>query len=398
MADIDYAEMVITAHGEPFNRKGWEYILKKHNGYLPIRIKAFKEGMIIPSKVPMITVESTDEQVPWIAGYIETILLKVWYPITVATISYTIKKQMLKYAEKTSDNPDDIIFKLHDFGARGVSSEESAGIGGMAHLMNFRGTDTMSALVYARMYYNASIAGFSIPAAEHSTIISWGKENEAKAYENMLNKFLKKNTLVAVVSDSYDLYNAIENIWGKKLKKHIESSEGMVILRPDSGEPLEVVMKSLELLEKSFGCTINSKGYKVLNNVRIIQGDGINTELILSILELISKKKYSIDNISFGMGGELLQKINRDTYSFAMKASSVNIGNEEREIYKAPLTDKSKKSKKGKITTIKKDDTYKCILIKDMPNYLIDGWNEELEIVFENGKLFKNYKFEEIRN
>ena len=185
---IDEAELIITAHGEPFNRAGWEYILNEHNGYLPVRIRAVPEGTIVPVKNVLATIENTDPACYWLTSFLETALLRaIWYPTTVATNSREIKKLILDALEKTGD-PTTIDFKLHDFGARGVSSLESAGIGGAAHLVNFMGTDTVEALLFARRYYNADMAGFSIPAMEHSTVTSWGRENEVASYRNMIKQ------------------------------------------------------------------------------------------------------------------------------------------------------------------------------------------------------------------
>lgn len=189
--DIDEAEDIITAHGEPFNRQGWEYIVNKHGGYLPVLIKAVPEGTLVPIRNVLLTIENTDPECYWLTSYLETALLRaIWYPTTVATNSYESKKIILKSLEKTGD-PSLINFKLHDFGARGVSSKESAGIGGLAHLINFMGTDTIEALIYGRKYYNMPMSGFSIPAMEHSTVTSWGKENEVDAYRNMLRNYGK---------------------------------------------------------------------------------------------------------------------------------------------------------------------------------------------------------------
>jgi nicotinamide phosphoribosyltransferase len=255
----------------------------------------------------------------------------------------------------------------------------------------------MIGLVYAKVFYNATgVAGYSIPAAEHSSIISWGKKNESKAYKNMINKFLKKDSIVAVVSDSYDLFHAIEFIWGDELKQDIINSEGLLVIRPDSGNPLKIVMKSLNLLNQKFGSKINNKGYKVLNNVRIIQGDGVDDNIIKEILMAMKKEKYSIDNIAFGMGAALLQKMDRDTFNFAMKNSYVKVNGKGIDVFKNPITDSGKRSKKGRITTVKKDNKYKCILLSQLKNYLNKGWTESLEEIFYNGKILKIYNFEDI--
>ena len=172
---------------------------------------------------------------PWLTTFIETALLRaVWYPTTVATLSRKAKLIIQAGLEKSSDDPaGQLPFKLHDFGARGVSSGESAGLGGMAHLVNFMGTDTMEALLAARRYYGAEMAGFSIPAAEHSTMTSWGRARERQAYEMMLDRFEGEGRLVAVVSDSYDLDHAVNEIWGGALREKVLAQKGTLVIRHD---------------------------------------------------------------------------------------------------------------------------------------------------------------------
>jgi nicotinamide phosphoribosyltransferase len=221
--DIDEASAMFAAHGEPFNAAGWGRLLKVHGGLLPVRIKALPEGTVLPTRNALLTIENTDAEFYWLPSYLETELLRaVWYPSTVATVSASAKATIARYLAATSDDPvGQIDFKLHDFGARGVSSLESAALGGLAHLVNFRGTDTVSALVAGRRYYDCAMAGFSIPAAEHSTITSWGRDHEADAYRNMLAQFAKPGGIVAVVSDSYDIYNACDKIWGEELRQAV---------------------------------------------------------------------------------------------------------------------------------------------------------------------------------
>lgn len=391
--NIDEAEAVILAHGEPFYREGWEYILREHNGYLPVRIDAVPEGTVVPVKNVLATIYNTDPKCYWLTSFLETAILRsIWYPTTVATNSYENKKQILEALKKTGD-PESIGFKLHDFGARGVSSFESAGIGGAAHLVNFMGTDTVTALLYARKYYGADMAGFSIPAMEHSTVTSWGRENEVKAYRNMLKRHAKPGGLVAAVSDSYDIYNACK-LWGTELKQDVINSGATVVVRPDSGDPAVVVLECLKILDKYFGSVVNEKGYKVLNNVRVLQGDGINHQTIRSIIFTITLAGYSVDNVAFGQGGALLQIVNRDDQKFAMKCSAALINGEWVDVYKDPFHDSGKTSKKGRLRLIKTEDKIKTINDRD-PLY---GTAEDmLQPVYENGKLLRDQTFDEVR-
>lgn len=391
--DIDEAKAILTAHGLPFNEEGWQYILEEYNGYLPLEISAVGEGKLIPLKCPLVQVVNTDSKVPWLTSYMETALLRaVWFPTTVATVSYTIKQIIKGYLEATSDHVEaQLPFKLHDFGARGTSSEESAMLGGMAHLVNFQGTDTLSGIIGARKYYGAEMAGFSIPASEHSTMTSWEREGELDAYANMVKQFGEKGKLFAVVSDSYDIYNAVSNIWGKELKEKVKQSGATLIIRPDSGEPREIVLEVMKRTYEAFGGYKNSKGYIVLDDsVRIIQGDGVDTEAIRDILEILKNEGFSCENIAFGMGGGLLQHPNRDTLKFAMKASAICVDGAWRDVYKDPITDSGKRSKKGRLSLTKEFET---VRIDEL-----DGREDLLQPVFRNGKLLREVSFDEVKN
>ena len=315
-------------HGEPFDRSLWDHILKEHGGMLPVEIRALPEGLVVPVKTPLVTVVNTDPACFWLTSFLETALLRaIWYPTTVASVSYACKSIIKEAFEKSScEDPAALAFKLHDFGARGTSSQESAAIGGMAHLVNFRGTDTVSGILAARKFYGEPMAGFSIPAAEHSTITSWGKDREDDAYLNMLTQF-GDSPMIAVVSDSYDIFNAVDNIWGDRLKRAVLQGKPTLVIRPDSGDPATMPIEVIERLGNAFGFTMNAKGYKVLHpKVRVIQGDGITHKTIGRIVfNLLEMGGWSIDNLAFGMGGGLLQHCNRDTLKFAMKCSAIKV-------------------------------------------------------------------------
>lgn len=378
LEDINYAEKLFKMHGEPFNKEGWLYILKEYKGILPLKIKALSEGTVTTCKMPLVQVENTDPAVPWLTSYIETALLRsIWYPTTVGTLSREIKNDILYWLNRTCDNPEaEINFKLHDFGARGASSSETAGIGGAAHLVNFMGTDTIESILHIENTYRGGDGlfpyGYSIPAAEHSTISSWGKSREKDAYENMLNQF--GDGLVAVVSDTYDIWNAVDNIWGKELKDQVLKMNGTLVIRPDSGDPVFVVEKLIEKLDAIFGVTVNNKGYKVLNKVRIIQGDGVTPKTIWSILDTIVNNGYSAENIAFGMGGALLQNVNRDTLGFAMKANAIReeFSDEWVDVYKNPVTDPQKSSKSGRVAVININGTQVYVREDSLGRFEID--------------------------
>jgi nicotinamide phosphoribosyltransferase len=398
-ADIDIADEILTLHGEPFNRAGWQYILDKHRGYLPVVIRAVPEGTVVPVKNVLATIENTDPECFWLTTWLETALLRaVWYGTTVATQSYTIKQVILDYLERTGD-PSTIDFKLHDFGARGVSSLESAGIGAAAHLVNFMGTDTITGVLFAREYYNAGVSGFSIPAAEHSTITSWGRDGEVDAYRNILNNFATPGSIVAVVSDSYDIYNAAENLWGGELRQQVIDSGATVVIRPDSGDPVEVNRRLIQILDRKFGSTVNAKGFKVLNNIRLIQGDGVNELTIRSILGAFMALGYSADNIAFGMGGALLQQLDRDTQKFAMKCSSAQINGEWVDVVKDPITDSGKKSKAGRVTLWRSGGEFASGVVPPTGWFdkAVGEFTDALETVYLNGKLVKEIDFATVR-
>lgn len=348
--DIEKANDFWTKHGVPFNKEGWEYIVKKHDGFLPLLIKILPEGGVYKTGTPLVTVVNTDPACYWLTSWVETSLLRyVWYMTSVGTVSFNIKKVLKKYLDKSGD-PSSIYFKLHDFGLRGVSSRESGMLGGMSHLVNFKGSDNAISAYAAKELYDADLnnVAFSIPAAEHSSITSWGKGNEVLAYKNMVTQFSKPGSIYAVVSDSYDIFNAVENIWGKQLASYVKEKEGTLVIRPDSGDPVVVIPKLLTSLYKHFGGYKNEKGYVVLNNVRLIWGDGIEKITIQSILSVIvDMMGFSVDNIAFGMGGGLLQHVNRDTQKFAMKCSAAKIDGTWVDVFKDPITDKGKTSKKG---------------------------------------------------
>lgn len=377
MAHVGRAESLLAKHfGNPdlFNRKGFERIVNEHNGAWPVIVRFAREGTKVKLGRPIMFIENTDPELPWVTNYIESVMLKTWYPITVATVSHLCKQIILKWLEKNGD-PSLIPFKLHDFGFRGASSDESAELGGMAHLVNFMGTDTLPALDMADVLYGEEMAGYSIPATEHSTITTWGREFELDAYLNVLKKYPKG--LVACVSDSYNIYNACEHLWGGALREEVLAREGTLVVRPDSGDPLQVLPKVLDILGAKFGFTVNQKGYKVLDpHVRVIQGDGINVNSIGPILATLDEHGWSADNIAFGMGGGLLQQVNRDTFGFALKCCEVIIDGEPRDVVKQPVDD-SQKSSLG---------------ISDM-------WEEvcDLPIVYADGRAHNLSTFKQIR-
>jgi nicotinamide phosphoribosyltransferase len=388
---VEEATAFAVAHGLPFNMNGWMRIVEKFGGYLPIKIKAVPEGTVVPVHNILMSCESTDPETFWVVSYVETMLMRIWYPITVCTQSWHIRRMILDYLRKTSDNPEgEINFKLHDFGSRGVSSRESAMLGGAAHIVNFMGSDTVAGVWAANKFYQHKMAAFSIPAMEHSTVTSWGREHEADAYDNMLKLYAKPGALIACVSDSYDIYNAVSEIWGGKLRQKVIDSGAIVVVRPDSGTPYEVVLSCLKLLEEKFGATRTRTGnYKVLNNVRVIQGDGINEDSIREILETATRAGYSASNIAFGMGGALLQRVNRDTQKMAYKCSEITVGDHDVPVFKDPITDPGKRSKSGRLNLVVRNGLFETTTSESFGNVM--------KTVFEDGKFVTEWSLDQVR-
>lgn len=393
MSDVYLASELFQQHfgTELVNLDGWKHIAVDHGGYLPLRIKAVPEGLVVPSKNVLVTVENTCPECFWLTNYVETLLVQLWYPITVASASRRIKERILDWLDKTG-TPEEIDFKLHDFGFRGVSSVESAAIGGAAHLVNFKGTDTLVALDFLRRYYGEPCAGFSIPASEHSTITSWGEDRELQAMENMLDQY--PTGLVACVSDSFDIFRACSQYWGTKLKEKIVNRKGRLVVRPDSGDPASTVHGVVRLLDGAFGTTRNAKGYKVLPScIRVIQGDGVNESSIGEIYDVLERDNYSADNVGFGMGGALLQGWNRDTNKFAFKCSYVVTDNEGRDVFKRPVGDPSKTSKRGRLGLIHvPGEGFRTVSEAEAAT------RDRLEEVFCDGKILRKHYLAGIRN
>jgi len=378
-----------------FNRSGWEHIVKRHSGRLPVSIKAVREGTVLPYKNVLFTMENTDPACFWLTNYLETLLVQVWYPTTVCTQSREQKKIIKHYLTETGcadviENGLD-LFKLHDFGFRGVSSVESAAMGGAAHLVNFLGTDTMAALMMAKHFYGMDCAGYSIPASEHSTITSWGREREVDAMRNMLEKYPKG--LVACVSDSYDVFQACEKFWGTELKSLIVDRDGVLIIRPDSGKLPETVLQVLDKLEGKFGSETTETGHKKLPScVRVIQGDGIDINSLDKILKAMMAAGWAADNLAFGSGGALLQKVHRDTLKCAFKCSYAVVRGEGVDVVKDPVTDPGKKSKAGKLTLELADGKWSTVTEgRGAPDL------DQLVEVFRDGELLVDLDFAGVR-
>lgn len=407
---VEEARDFCARHGVPFNFDGWMIIVNDHNGYIPVHIDAVPEGTPVPLHNMMIQVINTDPRLPWITSYIETLLISyVWYGSTVATCSREMKKIIRGYLKETSDNADaELPFNLHDFGYRGVAAG-AAGLGAAAHLVNFMGTDTVAGIEHAMKFYDSDMCGFSISASEHSTMTSWGRDGEFDAYRNMVDAYAKPGAVFACVIDSYDTMAAID-MWTNRgvinpvpsLLDRVAEAGAVVTLRPDSGDPVQMPIDVICKLMDKVGYTVNSKGFKVLpDHVRVIQGDGIDIDDIRAILHGLYQRKISASNIVFGMGGGLLQKVNRDTFKFAMKANAIMINGAWRDVVKDPITDKGKKSKAGRQDLLVKDGKYITVREDEAPKYIInEGYSPAMNVVYMSNKGIMNtnfYTFDEVR-
>jgi len=370
---IEEAESFAGKHGEPFNKEDWLYVMKKY-GYLPVRIRAIPEGLVVPVKSVLATVESMveDARCFWIVSWIEDILERLWYPSTIATTSRESKKIIKEYLDLSSDDPEaEIGFKLHDFGARGVATLEQARIGGAAHLFSFFGSDTVEGIRHANHYYDCEMAGFSIPATEHSVMAMWGANHEISCCENFIRKMLIERQVpagspkfAACVSDTYNVFEMFKAWTHPFLLDLIKQSGGTLVARPDSGNPLTVLPTLFEILQSRLPITINSKGYKLLPSYfRMIQGDGIDMQSTRAICKTLTDLKWSISNIAFGSGGGLLQKVNRDTQMIAFKNNHAIINGKSVAVRKNPITDSGKASLGGRLDLALIDGVYKNVVL-----------------------------------
>jgi nicotinamide phosphoribosyltransferase len=328
----------------------------------------------------------------------------VWYPSTIATTSRESKKIIRDFLVASADDPDaEIGFKLHDFGARGVTCLEQSRLGGAAHLLSFLGSDTIEGIRAAIHYYGADMPGFSIPATEHSTMTMWGEAGEQDAFESYVRHYLVDRQvpaglpkLAACVSDSYDVFRAVEQYWcGPRILPLIQGSGGTLVIRPDSGDPLIVLPKLLQILEAKVGMRVNSKGFKVLPDYfRIIQGDSIDRDSMRVILKTLTGLGYSASNIAFGSGGGLLQKVNRDTQKWAFKCCNAIVNGVAVDVRKNPVTDSGKRSKAGRLDLIRSGNGFATVALPEGREAHRDS---AMVTVFDRGRITFDTTFEECR-
>ena len=393
-----------------------EHIEKLHDlGYLPIRIRAVKEGTVIPVKVPPFTNENTNNDFHWLTNFLETLTsASNWKVITTTTIVKKYRDICEKWADKTCDNKDHIQWQCHNFSYRGMAGNEDAITAGAGHLLYFTGTDTIPSICYLEEYYNANVekelVGASVLATEHS--IQCQYQDDLKYYKRMINEIAPEG-IISIVSDGYDYWNVIGNII-PQLKNDIINRNGKLVVRPDTGNPAniicgdknseeEIIKKgSIESLWDTFGGTINSKGYKVLDpHIGLIYGDSITPEIAEETFERLEKKGFSSENIVFGIGSYSLGYYTRDTFNIAIKATDVVINGEEKMIFKNPKTDKDKikKSQKGRVVVLQNTETGEITYIDGLTIEQQESYKDIdlLEDVFVDGKLIRDESLSEIR-
>jgi nicotinamide phosphoribosyltransferase len=354
------------------------------------------------------TIASTNPDFHWAVGFTESLLLKLWYSITVASCCLKYRETVEKYFEETVS--EDMMFlkdfTVHDFGYRGDASEEGAAISGAAHLLSFLGSDTVPALPFLLRYYNAKIDEpimYSVPASEHSVVCSFGKDDELASFRNMLK--LYPTGIVSMVSDTFNVYRVLTE-FAEILKTEILARDGKVVFRPDSGNPEYIICGdpnatvgsnewkgAIRLLDEMFGSTLNNKGYKIVNQkVGLIYGDGMYLERYTRTLDRLKDMGYASCNLVIGVGG-ILRNHSRDTQGYAIKAVYVEVNGEPREIEKDPITDSKKKSHKGLMYLTKKDNEY----------LTVDQCTSEeektglLKSVFKDGNILYETSLSEIR-
>lgn len=354
------------------NEVGSDHIRALHRkGYLPLRFCAILEGHLVPIKVPSITVENTDPEFFWLVNYIETAMsASIWQASTSATLAYHFRRILDYAAEKTSSTPEFVDWQGHDFSFRGMSSIESAQHSGAGHLLSFTGTDTLTAIDWINKYYNTDgdFIGGSIPATEHSVMCAGGEEGEEETFRNLLR--LYKTGPFAVVADTWDFFAVLKK-GGilDRLRKEILERDGKLVIRPDSGNPADIICGTsslvgidgawdtdeekgaIQLLWELFPGHVNDKGFKELDpHIGLIYGDGITDEVAVDIIGRLAEKGFASTNVVFGLGSFKYQYNTRDTFGSAMKATWVKINGVEKNIMKNPKTDSGlKKSATGRL-------------------------------------------------
>jgi nicotinamide phosphoribosyltransferase len=379
-------------------------------GYLPIAVKSIEEGSLVPMRVPVLTIYNTHPDFYWITNYLETIISNLlWKPMTSATIAHTYRKVLTEWQEKTdAERAWFIDWQGHDFSMRGLDSIDATISSGLGHLTSFSGSDSLPAIFGARKFYNETefVAG-SVNATEHSVMCAGSKEDEVGTFRNLMETY--PTGILSIVSDTWDLWKVCtEHI--VTLKEEILARDGKVVIRPDSGDPVDIICGSestlhtgspegkgvIELLWDVFGGTINEQGYKVLDShIGAIYGDSITIERANEICTRLEAKGFASTNIVLGVGSFTYQFNTRDTFGFAMKATYVEVDGEGREIFKDPITDDGvKKSAKGLLHVTKHNEN--GYMLVDKVSWETEA-NGELQTIYKDGQFENQTTLTEIR-
>jgi len=359
--------------------------------YVPIAIRAIPEGTNGRVGVPSLVMWNTHKDFYWLVNYLETLMSSVlWMPSTSATTARKYKEVFDRYQKQTNDHTWLVPLQGHDFSFRGHSSPESACTSGIGHLVFFEGTDTYPAMDLIESYYNGRV-GCSVPATEHSVMCAHGDVNEINTFKYLLN--LYPTGIVSVVSDTWDLWRVLDEFL-PILKEDILLREGKLVIRPDSGDPVDISLKAIEKLWNVFGGLVNNKGFKELDpHVGLIYGDSITLERQRAILEGLKEKGFASSNIVLGIGSFTYQYSTRDVYGHAMKATYCEINGESRSLFKDPITDNgTKKSAKGLLAI------YNGGLLQECNWDQVESDKNEMIEVFRDSKIVKQYTWEEVRN
>lgn len=382
-------------------------------GYLPLKIKAVKEGTLVPIKVPMVTIQNTQKKFFWLTNYVETLFSNQnWLPATDATIAFEYLRIFTKYADLTCDDREHVPFQGHDFSMRGMAGLDASKAGGAGHLLSFKGTDTVLAILHLMQYYQADIAkeivGTSVKATEHSVMCANGR-NERAVINRLISK-VHPTGITSIVSDTWDFWHLVKTVY-PSLKPVIMERDGKVVIRPDSGNPVLILVGDpnasteherkglIECLWDTFGGTTNQKGFKVLDpHIGAIYGDSITLERAETILHGLMKKGFASSNVVLGIGSYTYQYNTRDTFGFAVKATHVVINGVEHQIFKDPKTDNGmKKSLKGMTVVVEKDGTLEYIDGLNLEEHASYAQVDLLEDMFVDGVLVRDESLSDIR-
>jgi nicotinamide phosphoribosyltransferase len=381
-------------------------------GYLPIKIKALPEGSRVPIGVPVLTMVNTHPECFWLTNYLESVIsCYLWKPITSASTAFEYRRLLTEYAKKTGTPLEFIDFQAHDFSFRGMSSWQDAAISGAAHLTSFCGTDTVPGIDLIEDYYGGNatkeLVGCSVPATEHSVMCMGMQDGELETFRRLIEDVYPSG-IVSIVSDTWDFWRVVTE-YTVLLKDKILSRNGKLVIRPDSGDPVKIICGdheatkgspeykgAVECLWDIFGGTKTSTGHKMLDShIGLIYGDSISLERANNIVQQLDAKGFASGNVVFGVGSYTYQYVTRDSFGFAVKATSGIVNGERRDIFKEPKTDSgTKKSSKGLLRVEKEGDTF-VLYSQQTPEQEAKG---ALEVVFQDGTLVKEKTLAEIRN